>query len=322
MRIRLALAMPIVLATLIGCSESPHDFFSGYAEGDYVRLASPITGTLVKLYVKRGDQAAPGAPAFVLEQESERAAHAEAEFRVARAQDQLTNLIKGKRPDEIAAVKAQLAQAEAALLLSSVDLQRQKKLVEQKFVSPERLDQARTVFEQNQGRVNELHAQLRIARLGARNDEIAAAKQDVKAAQAQLAQADWKLEQKTQRIPVAAETVDVLYREGELVPAGSPVISLLPPENIKARFFVSEPVLGALHIGQDVALSCDRCGAPIPARISFIAREAEYTAPLIYSKENRSTLVFMIEARPSVDDARRLHPGQPLEVRLTGVNPK
>lgn len=314
--------MPIVLASLVGCSESSHDFFSGYAEGDYVRLAGPIAGTLSKLYVKRGDQVARDAPAFTLEQESERAARAEAAFRVAHAQDQLTNLIKGKRPDEIAAVKAQLAQAEAALQFSSADLLRQKQLVEQKFVSPERLDQARTAVERDQGHVNELRAQLRIARLGARSDEIAAAKQDVKTAQAQLAQADWKLEQKTQRIPVSAQVVDVLYREGELVPAGSPVISLLPPENIKARFFVSESVLGALHIGQDVALSCDHCGAPIPAKISFIAREAEYTAPLIYSKENRSTLVFMIEAHPSVGDARRLHPGQPLEVRLSGGKQK
>jgi len=74
--------------------------------------------------------------------------------------------------------------------------------------------------------------------------------------------------------------------------------------------------LGALAIGQSVSLQCDGCGAPMAARISFMAREAEYTAPIIYSKENRATLVFMVEARPAAADARRLHPGQPLEVRL------
>jgi HlyD family secretion protein len=112
--------------------------------------------------------------------------------------------------------------------------------------------------------------------------------------------------------------VEVLYREGEWVPAGAAVVSLLPPANIKARFFLPQTRLGALAVGQDVSLQCDGCSAPIPAKVSFIAREAEYTAPLIYSKENRAALVFMVEARPSLSDARRLHPGQPLEVRLGG----
>lgn len=115
---------------------------------------------------------------------------------------------------------------------------------------------------------------------------------------------------------------DVYYREGELVPAGSPVVSLLAPENIKARFFVPEMMLGELSLGRDVVLICDGCGAPIPAKISYISREAEYTSPLIYSKENRSTLVFMIEARPAIEASRRLHPGQPLEIRLADAASK
>ena len=108
----------------------------------------------------------------------------------------------------------------------------------------------------------------------------------------------------------------MLYREGEFVPAGSPVITLLPPQNIKARFFVPETALAALRLGQRVTLRCDGCGADIGARISFIAAEAEYTTPLIYSKENRAHLVFMVEARPTPADALRLHPGQPLEIGL------
>jgi HlyD family secretion protein len=75
--------------------------------------------------------------------------------------------------------------------------------------------------------------------------------------------------------------------------------------------------LGTLRLGQDVSLRCDGCGNPIPAKIIFISPSAEYTSPLIYSKENRATLVFMIEARPAPQDAARLHPGQPLEIRLT-----
>ena len=306
----------LLAALLAGCAEKTGDYFPGYVEAEYVRLAPPIAGTLLKLYVNRGDQVKQNAPAFVLEQENERAAREQAAFQVQRAQAQLANLQKGRRPDEVAAVQAQLAQAQAALQLSSANLQRQQKLVADRFVSPSTLDEARSALKRDQGHVNELSAQLRVALLGARSDEIEAARKDLQAAEAQLAQAAWRLDQKTQRMPAAGEVDDVLYREGEFVPAGSPVVSLLPPQNIKARFFVPQVLLGTLRIGQEVSLHCDGCNAAIPARISFIAPGPEYTSPLIYSRENRATLVFMIEARPSLQDAQRLHPGQPLEVHL------
>lgn len=309
----MAMLLPILLSA---CVEKPADYFSGYAEAEYVRLASPLAGTLVKLYVERGDRVERNTPAFVLEQDSERAAREEAAHGVQRAQAQLANIRKGKRPDEIAAIEAQLAQANAALQLSTENLARQTKLVADKFISPANLDAARAAVKQDQARVNDVRAQLRVARLGARSDEIAAAEQTLKAAQAQLAQAEWRLEQKTQRMPVSGDVNDVLYREGEWVPAGSPIVSLLPPQNIKVRFFVPEGIIGALRVGQEVTLQCDGCKAPIAARISYLSSAPEYTSPLIYSKENRSTLVFMIEARPAVGDARLLHPGQPVEVRL------
>jgi HlyD family secretion protein len=315
--IRIALAAQAVL--LSACTKQFTDYLPGYAEAEYVRLASPLAGTLVKLHVRRGDQVKEGAPAFVLEQDSERAAREEAVAQVQRAQAQLTDLKKGKRPDEIAALEAQLAQAEAALELSSANLARQKKLVADRFVSPANEDEARSAMERDRARVNELRAQLRVGRLGARSDEIMAAEQALKAAQAQLEQTEWRLEQKTQRMPAAGEVTDVLFREGEWVPAGSPVISLLPPQNIKVRFFVPEAMVGSLRAGQEVTVRCDGCKAPIAAKISFLSNAPEYTSPLIYSKENRATLVFMVEARPSPDDARLLHPGQPVEVRMAAA---
>jgi HlyD family secretion protein len=301
---------------LPGCAERSGNYFPGYAEAEYVRLSSPIAGTLVKLYVQRGDQVERDAPAFVLEQDSERAAREEAAAREQRAQAQLADLTKGKRPDEVAAVQAQLSQAQAMLELSSANLARRSKLVADKFISPASLDEARASVERDQQRVNELRAELRVAKLGARSDEITAAQQELKTAEAQLAQAEWKLNQKTQRIPVKGDVNDVLYREGEWVQAGSPIVSLLPPQNIKVRFFVPEALVGALRLGQEVVVQCDGCKAPIAARISYLSSAPEYTSPLIYSKENRSTLVFMIEARPSPDNARLLHPGQPVEVSL------
>ncbi|MES2103558.1 MAG: HlyD family efflux transporter periplasmic adaptor subunit [Pseudomonadota bacterium] len=308
-----------LLLSLAGCSKLEPDYFPGYVEAEYVRLGAPVAGTLTKLQLKTGDQVHADAPAFLLEQENERAERAEAEFRVQRAQSQLSDLKKGKRPDELAAVQAQLAQAEAALRLSQADLARQSQLVKTNFISAARLDEARAAAANDQAKVNELRADVRVARLGARSDEIVSAERDIKIAEAQLAQSEWKLSQKVQKVPADATVVDIYYREGEQVPAGMAVVSLLPPENIKARFFVPENQLGALQLGQPVSLSCDGCGKPVAATITYVSPSAQYTAPIIYSKENRANLVFMLEARPSRQDAPRLHPGQPLEIRSAGI---
>ena len=107
-----------------------------------------------------------------------------------------------------------------------------------------------------------------------------------------------------------------MYVQGEWVNAGSPVVAILPPANVKVRFFVPEPQVGALRSGQRVDVACDGCGAPIAASISFISPQAEFTPPVIYSRESRAKLVFMVEARPAAADATRLHPGQPVDVRF------
>ena len=323
---RIAIAAVTVAAAVAlawGCGRQATDApaYAGYVEADHVRLTSPIAGTLSKLYVRRGDRVVAGAPVFVLEQSNEAAARAEALSRLERARAQLADLQKGKRPDELAAVRAQQAQAEAALALSRSDLARDQKLVADKFISAARLDATRAAVAQNQARTDELRAQLRVAQIGARADEVRAAGKDVDTAAAQVAQAAWRVEQKSQAAPVTGTVNDVYFREGEFVPAGSPVLSLLPPANIKARFFVPEPVAGSLQVGQRVQIACDGCATPVDAVISFIAREAEYTSPIIYSKENRASLVFMIEARPAPDAADRLHPGQPIEVRLGAAVP-
>jgi HlyD family secretion protein len=312
---RAALALVTAVLALAACSRPDNGAFPGYAEGEYVRIASPYAGSLATLSVKRGDQLAGGAPLFALEHENERASREEAAARVRQAESQLENLRKGKRPEEVAAVRAQLAQAEASLKLSSAELKRTEDLVASKFLSPSKLDEARSAQERDRSRVAELNAQLKVVQLAGRSDEIAALQSEVKAAREQLAQAEWRLAQKTQRAPRAALVADTLYTQGEWVQAGMPVVSLLPPENIKLKFFVPEKQLGALKIGQDVQVSCDGC-TPLTAKVSYVSPQAEYTSPLIYSKENRATLVFLIEARAKPDDAIKLHPGQPVEVRL------
>jgi HlyD family secretion protein len=306
----------LLAAAVSGCVDDGDGVLQGYAEGEYVRVASPIAGQLARLSALRGADVKAGDPLFALEQENEVAARRQAEEQFRQAEAQFRNLLTGKRPEEIDAIRAQLAQAEASLKLSEANLARQEELVRANFISKEAADTARSARDRDRERVSELKAQLAAARLAARPDEIKAAQAAAAAARQALAQAEWRLDQKSLRAPQDALVADTFYVQGEWVPAGSPVVSLLPPANIKVRFFVPEKLLGAVKSGQKVSVRCDGCGEPIAAPVSYIAPQAEYTPPVIYSRENRAKLVFLVEARPAPAEAVKLHPGQPVEVRL------
>ncbi|MGA8054266.1 MAG: HlyD family efflux transporter periplasmic adaptor subunit [Burkholderiales bacterium] len=302
---------------LAACSDRPASTFQGYAEGEYVQVASPYSGSVQKLAVARGNQVDAGATLFVLEHGVEQAAVDAAEARVRTAEARIANLAVGRRKPELDVIRAQAESAAAALKLARIQLAQQEKLFVSGFVSKERLDEARANCDRGTAALEEMQAQYRagVQSLG-RTPEIDAARADLEAARADLAQTKVKLEHKTGIAPAAALVQDTFYREGEWAAGGSPVLSLLPPTNIKARFFVPEPVVGTLRMGQAVSLACDGCGAPIAAKITYISPQAEYTPPVIYSRDSRAKLVFMIEARPALADATRLHPGQPLDVSL------
>jgi HlyD family secretion protein len=301
---------------LAACGPAADRPLQGYAEGDYVRVASPFAGTLTKLEVQRGAEVKPGAPLFTLESENEVAARRETEDRAKRAEAQLNNLRSGKRAPELDAIRAQLDQTETALRLSTAEYARQQDLVAKNFVSKQALDEARAARDRDRAKVAELKALLATAQMPARPDEVRAAEFEVAASRQALAQADWRLRQKSAISTVGGVVTDTNFVAGEWVPAGSPVVAILPPENIKVRFFVPEPGLGAIKVGRAVQLACDGCPAPINATVSFIAPQAEYTPPVIYSKDSRAKLVFLVEARPSLADATKLKPGQPVDVTL------
>lgn len=305
----------LAAAALAACGPEPSPAWSGYAEGDPVYVAAPVAGQLLDLQVQRGDTVAAGAPLFSIDVTPMRAARAEADARLAAARAEQADAAKGRRPDEIAMSRAQLAQARAQSALAETDLARQQQLIGQGFISAARLDDARAAAAQARQRVRELESSLRVAELPARSDQQAAARANAEAASAALEQQQWREAQTRQRAPAAGLVDDTFYRVGEYVNAGQPVVALLPPSQRKARFYVPEPELASLRQGQAVLLSCDGCGAPIAARISYISPQPEYTPPVIYSNSQRARLVFLVEARPDPAQATRLHPGQPLEVR-------
>lgn len=308
----------LLAALLCACSGKP-DGYTGYVEGEYLRLAAPITGRLDVISVHEGDRVGAGARLYALESEKERAAVDQANQQWLQAQAQLADLQKGRRPQEIEAIRAQLAQAQANARQTADDRRRTDALFGEGVATAEKRDEADSADNAAQARIRELQAQLTVAALPARADQVTAAEAQVAATQAALAQAQWQLDQKTVKAPAAGIVDQVYYRLGEWVPASSPVLSLLPPQNRKIRFYLPETVAGGVHAGTTVQATCDGCGAPIAATVRYVSTQAEYTPPVIYSRERREQLVYLAEAWPVEADAPRLRVGQPVDVKLVAT---
>jgi HlyD family secretion protein len=312
------MALLIVWLVLIlgACSASHGASYQGYIEGEFVYMASSQPGRLEHLAVTRGQTVEQGTPLFTLEATAERAEQHQAQQQLAAAEAQLADLETGKRPPEVAVIQAQLAQARAAARKSALQRERDEAQLRSGGISREQLEATLAQASTDAARVTELESQLDVARLPGRDQQLKAQSRQVQAAHAVLDQADWRVGEKSVAARKAGLVYDTLYREGEWVAAGNPVVRMLPPQNIKVRFFVPETLLGNLAVGRKVSLHCDGCAAEVPASVTYVSAEAEYTPPVIYSNETRGKLIYMIEAHPTPEDALKLHPGQPLEVRL------
>jgi HlyD family secretion protein len=286
----------------------------GYVEGEFVHVASPMAGRLQELAVQRGDTVAQGTALFRLEDTPERAARDEARRRVEQARAQLQDARQGLRPSEIAALEAQLEQAKSSLALSEIELERQSKLLSSQVTSRRDVDLAQATRDEDRQRVSQLQATLETGRLGAREELVHAAEQNLLAQEAALERAEWNLGQMTQVAGQAALVSDTVYREGDWVASGNPVVVLLPPGNVKVRAFVAQGDIGRLKPGDEATVHVDGVDDAFPARIAFIAPRAEFTPPVIYSQEMREKFVFMVELSVEPAVAERLHPGQPVDV--------
>jgi HlyD family secretion protein len=308
--------LALVVAALCACGSSAPPGYQGYVEGEFVNVASPIAGRLDQLSVKRGDVVAVNARLYALEAVSEAAAQRQAQEQVKAAEAQLADLRAGKRPPEQDVTRAQLAQAEIDAQRAATNYARDEAQFRIGGIARAQLDDTRSALAAAQARVAQLRSELTVTQLPSRTQQIEAQAAQVQAARAALEQATWKLDQKSVLATKAGRVYDTLYREGEWVAAGSPVVRMLPPANVKIRFFVPQTVVGAIAVGRNAGVQCDGCGAEIPATVSYVSNQAEFTPPIIYSNETRDKLVFMIEARPAPQDAAKLHPGQPVSVML------
>jgi HlyD family secretion protein len=290
--------------------------FPGYMEADLVLVGSEQGGRIEALSVEEGDSVKQGDPVFTLESSEQEAAVAAAKARVAEADARLADAkAELQRPSEIDVLEAALAEAKAMLQVASNNLVRAQSLFNKGWNTKAQLDDAVAQHDRNQATVAEAEKRIAAARLPGRSDMIDAAAASAEAARHALAEAEKNLGKRNVLAPASGTVQEIYFRPGEVVKVGQAVAALLPPRNLKVRFFVAETERAGLRVDQRVALSCDGCAADLHAKISFISREAEFTPPVIFSREQRQKLVYLVEARPD-GAAAELTAGQPVTVKL------
>jgi HlyD family secretion protein len=305
----------LAAALLVAACQPFENSIHGYVEGEFVLIAPTSGGVLETLSVERGQTVDAGDALFSLDLTDLRAQRESAVADIRRAQAELDDLLKGERPEEIEVILKQKEQAQARLTNAQKEYKRVLPLSKTGAASISARDEAKAELDSAKARMAELEAQLKTANLGARVDKVAAAQAMVDSAQQTLGRIEKKIEEAAPPAPTAGTIEDTLYRPGEYVAPGQPVINLLPPENVKARFYIPQETVPKLTLGQKVTISCDGCVGPIAAKISYIAPESEFTPPVIYSVESRDKLVFMIEAAPDTFHSE-LRPGLPVDIDL------
>lgn len=288
---------------------------SGYVEGEPLYLAAPVAGRVDQMLVQRGDQVAAGQKLFVVDPSQLQGARDQASAEVAAAQAQAADARKGQRPVELAVFDANVAAAEANARDALATLRRVRPLVDKGIYAKARLDDAQATYDAANAQVAAAKRQRQAAALGSREDQIRAADSRVQQAGAALSAADARLTDIAPLAPGAARVEDVFFQKGEWAPANQPILALLPDERIKLRFFVPETAISAYRVGGQVNFGCDGCKPGMTAQITYISPRPEFTPPVIYSREARDRLVYLVEARPSV----RLNPGQPVDVQPIGA---
>ncbi len=322
-RIRIAVVAAVVVtgAAAAWWAWSPKDdagrALSGYVEGESLYLSSSAAGTVSRINVRRGQRVTAGQPLFALDAAPLVAQRDRAAAALAEAEARLADARKGQRPQELAVIDAQRAAAQAAYDQAVAEYNRIAPLVRQGIYAPARLDSARAARDAAAADVRAVARQREAGTLGARPDAVRAAEAQVRQARDALAEAQSLLDRTGPSAPAAARVEEVYFQEGEWAAANQPVVSLIADDRVRLRFFVPQQSLSAYRVGQTVTFTCDGCAKGLPARIDYISPRPEFTPPVIYSRESRDRMVFLVEARPA--NPRGLNPGQPVDVTPAGA---
>ena len=303
-----------VFAGVSSCTDETISGYQGYVEGNFVYISSPFPGKLLKVFAQQGRIANSGDYIFEIDSEDESYSLQKTSSDLAAAKATLMDMKKGKRPSEIEIVKYQLLQAKSEATKSKILLDKDQTLFFKKIISNIQLENSKAAAARDQARISEIESQLQVSSLPARQEQVLAQEENVKSVEASYNQLLFRIKQKKPKTINTSRVIETLFREGEWVSANEPVVKLLPPENVKIKFFIPQEKLPKITIDKKVRITCDGCEGEINASVYFISPTAEYTPPMIYSNESRKKLVYLIEARVEKKHLSSLSIGQPVKV--------
>jgi len=306
---------------LCSCISKSQNAIHGYVESDPILISAPASGNINYMHVRRGDTVSRGTLLFSLDDENEIAASQQAQAMVKQAAAQEEDLNTGKREVEIQGLQAAHKAAEAAYIRAEKDLKRQSELVKDGFVSDGTLDAFVAQRDTSKENLTLAQTQIENGRLKARDGQRKSAHAVTDANIAQLKQKKWALDQKKIISPVDGFVKDIYYQVGEYVSPGSPILSLEGVNSYKIKFYVPEEYRSQIKIGGKVKFSCSGCVGDFSAKIVFLAKDAEFTPPVIFSKDMRAKLVWLVEAVPRNNSGELIIlPGQVVDIALDDGN--
>jgi HlyD family secretion protein len=310
-------AIPFAAALFSACAAGPDVLAVGYVEGDYVLLAPTEVGQVSEVRVQRGQRVEKGDVLARMDSTAAEIAVAQAEAALAEAEAQLANLQEGKRPEEIAVMEASVASAQAQELEARRVHERTLDLFRRGTATQAELDRVNTQVELASARLEEARAQLAVGALPGRPHEITAATKRVEQLKATLEQTRWRLSEQQIRASAVGRINDVIRNAGDVAGPSAPVLSLLPDGAVRLKIYVPEPLFSSVPAGTELNVYCNGCPDNLRARVTYVSPEPEFTPPVIFSRETRQKLVFLVEARPEGENAEWLQPGQIVDVSLT-----
>ncbi len=280
-------------AFLVSCSDASEERLSGYVEAETLYMAPQESGVIENIQVNEGDRVEAGDVLFRMKADRVlyQAEQAEAAAMAAR-----------KRANDDGSLSKAVAEAEANLNRIAGDFARTQKLYRDGYVAKARFDTDRAALTAAEAQVERARA------------EKEAAQEEYQSVEAQAGLAKQRVDDLAVSAPQAGSVERIYRRAGEVAAAGDPVVALLPPNNLKLKFYAPERMLSSFAPGNEVSFRCDGCDGGLKARITYVAAEPQFTPPVIYSLDERDKLVFLVEARPLAPEG--LRPGLPVDIAI------